>query len=215
MDSIRTYFDAHKALRNSVLCILFCVACATLFMVFTVWVFVGLPGTASDRFQKCGFPVCCSRDCPSLRLRDCMDTERAGPALLVHFSIGFRCCFPRDAPGFFRDNERKLVGSHERTIPIWACIHPPLSVSATPSSQTTRSGPYFTLRRLLSNAGQPMQVNSQLRIFGKPSPTSALWRELKTTVLFIDESQKNMSKKLKRSRIAFDQYSVSIQFSNC
>jgi cytochrome bd-type quinol oxidase subunit 2 len=56
MEPIHHYFEAHKALRTSVLCVLFFIASVTLFMVFTVWVFIGLPGTAPDRFQDVVFP---------------------------------------------------------------------------------------------------------------------------------------------------------------
>jgi len=56
MEQIRSYFETHSALRSSALCVLFCIASVTLFMVFTVWVFIGLPRAAPDRFPDVVFP---------------------------------------------------------------------------------------------------------------------------------------------------------------
>jgi cytochrome bd-type quinol oxidase subunit 2 len=56
MKPIHNHFETHKALRTSVLCVLFCIASVTLFMVFTAWVFIGLPGATPDRFRDVVFP---------------------------------------------------------------------------------------------------------------------------------------------------------------
>jgi len=56
MERIHSYLETHKALRGSALCVLFCIASVTLFMVFTAWVFIGLPGATPDRFRDVVFP---------------------------------------------------------------------------------------------------------------------------------------------------------------
>jgi hypothetical protein len=56
MDQIHRYFETHNVLRGIVLFVLFCIASMTLFMVFTAWVFIGLPEASADRFQDAAFP---------------------------------------------------------------------------------------------------------------------------------------------------------------
>jgi hypothetical protein len=56
MESIHNYFEVHKALRATLLCILFCIASVALFMVFTAWIFIGLPGATADPFRDVVFP---------------------------------------------------------------------------------------------------------------------------------------------------------------
>ena len=56
MDRIHSYFQTHNALRGSLLLVLFCVASVTLFMVFTAWVIIGLPGPTPDRIRDVVFP---------------------------------------------------------------------------------------------------------------------------------------------------------------
>jgi hypothetical protein len=76
MESIHNYFEAHRVLRTSVVCVLFCIASVTLFMVFTAWVFIGLPGSHSGPLPRCGFPIDYFEHCPSLRLWDHLDTSQ-------------------------------------------------------------------------------------------------------------------------------------------
>jgi hypothetical protein len=60
-----------------------------------------------------------------------------------------------------------------------------------------------------------MKVNSERRVLCKPSHACALWRQLKTTILLVGESDKEMSKELQRVVGALYQHIIAIQFSDC
>ena len=56
METIHNYLEVHKALRAILLCILFCIASVALFMVFTAWILIGLPGATPDAFRDVVLP---------------------------------------------------------------------------------------------------------------------------------------------------------------